>query len=407
MVAFSGKTMAQTYDPVAVTVINNLIDSNGLTGYAKDQPDTWDFAVWSEDSLKQLIELDFYSVDIFDLTGAASFAGLSSLKYLDCFRNNLTALDLTGCTKLEYLDCSYNLLTELDASDLTSIVDLDCYSNILTELNVNGCTNLEYLDCEDNSLVQLDVTQCINLEGLYCPRNNLTQLDVPGLTSLIYLVCYENLLTELKVSGCTGLEQLDCENNSLTALDLTDLDSLYEFYGDYQEVSLELDKNLTCNILLNNPTFDKNAITYSSGVLTSSDNSVASTYFTVETGLSGHQIRGMMYFDYGNVGIAETDNYPYLRVYPNPVNEQLTISTAGGGKGVEELTIEKIEIYDVVGQCVFTTPSFGHPSKGGESSTSAQFPSEGGAGVVIDVSHLAAGMYFLKVNNKVAKIIKN
>ena len=89
-----------------------------------------------------------------------------------------------------------------------------------------------------------------------------------------------------------------------------------------------------------------------------------------------------------------------LKIYPNPVSGQLQVTSYE----LQENSI--VEIYDAVGQCVFTTPSFGHPSKGGEYSTSAQFPSFGGAGVVIDVSHLASGMYFLKVDNKVVKFVK-
>ena len=101
--------------------------------------------------------------------------------------------------------------------------------------------------------------------------------------------------------------------------------------------------------------------------------------------------------DCDGVGIVGTRHALPLQVYPNPTSGMLQVTSYEGGK---------IEIYDVVGQCVFTTPSFGHPSKGGESSTSAQFPSFGGAGVVIDVSHLASGMYFLKVDNKVVKFVK-
>ena len=88
------------------------------------------------------------------------------------------------------------------------------------------------------------------------------------------------------------------------------------------------------------------------------------------------------------------DLFAHIEVYPNPTTGELRVTSYEGGS---------IEIYDVVGQCVFTTPN---PSKGGESSTSAQFPSFGGAGVVIDVSHLAAGMYFLKVDNKVVRFVK-
>ena len=98
----------------------------------------------------------------------------------------------------------------------------------------------------------------------------------------------------------------------------------------------------------------------------------------------------------GEVGVVEPHNYAALQVYPNPTKRQLTIESV-------DMKIERVEILDILGQCVFTTPN---PSKGGESSTSAQFPSFGGAGVVIDVSHLAAGMYFLKAGNRVAKFVK-
>jgi hypothetical protein len=72
-----------------------------------------------------------------------------------------------------------------------------------------------------------------------------------------------------------------------------------------------------------------------------------------------------------------------------------------------------VEIYSVVGQLVQTSPN---PSKGGE-----QSPFEGGRGmsekapspleraggeVIIDISHLAKGLYFLKINNQVIKFIK-
>ena len=70
------------------------------------------------------------------------------------------------------------------------------------------------------------------------------------------------------------------------------------------------------------------------------------------------------------------------KVYPNPTKGQLTINN-------EQLTIEKIEIYDVVGQLLV--------------SKIVNLQSE----IIIDVSHLANGMYFLKVDNKVVKIIKN
>ena len=98
----------------------------------------------------------------------------------------------------------------------------------------------------------------------------------------------------------------------------------------------------------------------------------------------------------GGVGVVEPHNYADLQIYPNPTTGQLTIEST-------ELKIERVEILDILVQCVFTTPN---PSKGGESSTSAQFPSFGGAGVVIDVSHLASGAYFVTVYSEGQKIAR-
>jgi len=83
-----------------------------------------------------------------------------------------------------------------------------------------------------------------------------------------------------------------------------------------------------------------------------------------------------------NVSIVSYDNQTEIKVYPNPTTGQLTINN-------EQLTIKNVELFDVVGSKLshFTI----HDS---------QF--------TIDISHLSAGMYFLKIdNNKLIKIIKN
>ena len=335
---------AQTHDPAAVSIINSLIDNNGLTGYAKNDPANWDFAEWDNSTPKRLIELDFWYGGIC-LTGSVSFVGLTSLEYLDCDESNLTQLDVSGLTNLGELFCGYNNLTQL---------------------NVSGCTKLEFLACEENFLTELDVSNCENLEGLFCDYNNLTQLNV---------------------SGCTKLEVLVCEENHLTALDLTGLNALYEFYGDDQSVPLTLQENTagnyTRNVSLNNPTFGNSAVTYSGGVLTSSSNTVASTNFTVQTGKNGYELSGIMYFTYGTVGIVETQCTASPRVYPNPTNGQLRITYAGTER------VSSVQMYDVIGQVVFTSAP---------SSTSLE--------TVIDISHLSAGLYFLKIDNKMIKVIK-
>ena len=113
----------------------------------------------------------------------------------------------------------------------------------------------------------------------------------------------------------------------------------------------------------------------------------------------------------GEVGIVETHCNASLRVYPNPAGNQLTIDCRDVINHVST-----VEIYDVVGQCVMTHNTPLNPPSRGEYS-----PFEGGRGmsekapslleraggeVVIDISHLANGMYFLKIGNNVVKFVK-
>jgi len=76
-----------------------------------------------------------------------------------------------------------------------------------------------------------------------------------------------------------------------------------------------------------------------------------------------------------SVGIVETHCNASLRVYPNPVNGQLII--------------DNVEIYNVVGQKLNNYQL---------SIVNSQ--------LIIDISHLATGMYFLRIGNKTARFVK-
>jgi len=86
---------------------------------------------------------------------------------------------------------------------------------------------------------------------------------------------------------------------------------------------------------------------------------------------------------YANVG---TNNYELritnYAVYPNPTNGQFKITNYE----LRENTV--IELYDIYGRNL--TPLTSHSSP-----------------LILDISHLANGMYFLKIDGKVFKIIKN
>ena len=384
--AATSATKAQTYDPTNVAVINALIANNGLNA-TPDDPETWDFAVWNNETPKQINGL--YLVQK-NLTGAISFEGLNSLKTLHCWGNNLTKIDLTNCTvlqtldcwnnlistlyistctQLEYLVCSENSLTELDVTNNMELLRLDCSHNYITELDVTNCTKMQFLelqfnnlaeldvtkltdllrlDCSSNNLTELDISKCTDLRLLRCGTNNLTALDVTNHTQLYHLECFYNKLTELDVTNCKLLQKMSCAYNSLTELDLSGLIYLNDFGGGYQNVHFTMEKNVsgdyTHAILLNNPVFGCNAISYSEGILKSTDNTITSTSFVVQTNIEVYELSGIMNFDYsGNSVFNEKAEQLLINVYPNPVKDKVFVEC-------ENYKLFTIKLYDMFGR---------------------------------------------------------
>jgi len=292
---YINETRAQAYDPYAVEVINTLINVNGLMGAYPDDPASWYwFTTWSTETPKQLIELR--DLDWRGLKGNAYFANLTRLAYLNCHLNRLTGLSVNGCTNLKTLICFGNTLTQLDITGCVNLQLLECLSNKLTELDVSECANLQRLVCFDNKLTQLDVSNCINMKSLLCAYNNLTRLNV---------------------GGCSNMQVIDCSDNHLTSLDLTGLTNLDSTLTKLhnQSVSLTLHNNgsgiYTCSIALNNPSFSSPAISYFDGELQSTNNQVFKSDFEVETGLSGYNLQGTIYFTYsGEPPVITTNDLP-------------------------------------------------------------------------------------------------
>ena len=141
--------------------------------------------------------------------------------FLDCFNNQLTALDVSKNTALTKLVCSNNQLTALDVSKNTALTKLVCSNNQLTALDVSKNTALRELECCSNQLTALDVSQNTALTSIDCYCNHLTTLDVSKNTVLTKLDCHNNQLTALDVSKNTALTSLGCAYNQLTTLDVS------------------------------------------------------------------------------------------------------------------------------------------------------------------------------------------
>jgi hypothetical protein len=81
------------------------------------------------------------------------------------------------------------------------------------------------------------------------------------------------------------------------------------------------------------------------------------------------------------VGVGTTRNYE-LQIYPNPTSGQLKIING-------ELKIESIQIFNVVGELVFTA-------------SESQLSSE----MALNISHFPAGIYFVKIYTETGEVIK-
>ena len=222
--------------------------------------------------LAAITDLYIEDMDISNMTGLAYFTGLRylncwgnklttldmsnspALEYLDCWANQLISLDVSKNTMLEYLSCDDNFLTALDVSKNTRLKYLYCDSNKLTALDVSKNTALEWLDCRLNQLTELDVSNNTVLEMLNIGSNELILLDVSKNTTLTQLYCYNNQLANLDVSHNTALQVLSCWSNQLSALDVTKNVALEALYCDNNElITLDVSKNidilsLTCRV---------------------------------------------------------------------------------------------------------------------------------------------------------------
>jgi Leucine-rich repeat (LRR) protein len=84
---------------------------------------------------------------ISDLTGIEAFI---SLERLNCWKNQLTALDISQNTALTDLYCALNQLTSLDVSKNSALRVLHCFSNQLTSLDISHNTSLKNIQLRDN-----------------------------------------------------------------------------------------------------------------------------------------------------------------------------------------------------------------------------------------------------------------
>ena len=203
--------------------------------------------------------------------------------------------------------------------------------------------NVQRFDCDDNS-------------------ENITGIDISHNTELQRMLCNGNALTTLDISHNKQLSYLACYGNKFTA---ATLDDIY--------CSLPDRKGQTAGQIL--PLLGESSSDKGKVLTTNSSNATARNwkiqYYSDEADITGftgtHSCTS---------GIDDIKNTNDISVYPNPVKDILNIAS--------DKPVHSIRIYNVYGTEVAHAVDTNS----------------------VDVSHLPAGVYMVRADGKVVRIIK-
>ena len=224
------------------------------------------------------------------------------------------------------------------------MAEVYCYDNKLTSLDLSNTTALAALDCSDNELTSLDVSKNTSLIQLWCTGNKLTNLDISKNTKLMILGIWGN-----KFSTAT-LDAIYCHIPDRTG------QTRKGYILSLHETSPATEQNNVNATNAKNAT-DKNWRV----VMYKNDNNVADITTTGN-------------YNCNSTGIAEAIDEQALTFYPNPVVDVLYLSA----------TAHTIHIYNVYGTEVAHATDTDR----------------------IDVANLPAGVYTVKADGTVAKMVK-
>ncbi|MCX7550378.1 T9SS type A sorting domain-containing protein [Xanthomarina sp. F2636L] len=235
-------------------------------------------------------ELLINGLSISDLTGIETFVNITRL---DCYSNNLTALDVSNNLALTRLHCSDNQIGTLDISANPLITDIQCHNNgVLYALNIaNGNnSNISWMKAYGNSLscIQIDagftppadagiysqgwtkgnsaiygddcvaLNQVVNIPDAnfknFLVSDNTINLNGDSEITLAEAQATTELIMDgIGIADLTGIEaftnltRLDVPNNSLTTIDVSNNLSLTRLHVGFNNLT-SLDIRLNTNI---------------------------------------------------------------------------------------------------------------------------------------------------------------
>ena len=221
-----------------------------------------------------------------------------------------------------------------------------------------------------------------DLTGFDCAKNgeNLTALDASNNTQLMGLICSTNQLSSLDVSKNTKLTALSCFNNKLSNLDVsknTQLRGLFCYGNNFSTATLDAiycalpDRTGKDNGLIE-PVKNSSDPNHATVLATNAQNAIDKNWNVLYDDGGAH-IHTTGSYDC-STAVAEAATEPSLTLYPNPVADVLYLSA----------TARTIRVYDIYGTEVAHATDTDR----------------------IDVAHLPAGVYTVKADGTVAKMVK-
>jgi len=391
-----------------------------------------------------------------------------TLRLLNCSSNRLDSLNIDKTnTMLNELNCSFNKLSSLDIRQQTKLGELLCSSNQLTSLDISRNSLLYRLECSSNKISRLDISNNTALIIVSCDSNRLPLSDLYAIsqkiinannkilgyqTLLPQTVCIgKNIFSEQSVFNGINTNYVVTKNgtpapasdyivsngmikfNELGDYTLTMTNTAIISHTNYPAIVIAtitvreagMDATLS-NLIVSEgvlaPNFQSNTLNYTVNVgkdvekititaILSDSNAIISGDTGTQTLQMGENIFTITVTAEDEVTEKEyivkitradvsINNYELpitnYAVYPNPTTGQLTINN-GSSTGSLPGTLSKpvlsiaevVEVYDVVGKL-----------------QKAECKMQNGK-IEIDISHLAKGMYFLKIDGKTVKVVKN
>ena len=252
-----------------------------------------------------------------------------------------------------------------------------------TTMTIYG--DLTDFSCSGNyaNLTAIDLSHNTQLQRLWCYSNQLTSLDVSKNTQLAYLSCYSNTLSSLDVSQNTELDWVNCSDNKLSSLDVsknTKLWFLYCYGNNFSTATLD---DIYCSLPDRKskekgfiyPVYNSSSSNHATVLATNKANAIAKNwdvqYYDGDTDIP--PTTGT-YECSATTDISEASAEPALTLYPNPVADVLYLSA----------TARTIRVYDMYGTEVAHAADTDR----------------------IDVAHLPAGVYTVRADGTVAKMVK-